>query len=145
MIKQHKKFIHDELKAAGLDTENSLHIIQNYKINSNDISHFSSYFISPINTLDYVLKDSYGRIFAIIIILEKYTSFEEAKIFSDFFAQHIKTIQEFCPFIYFINQYEIGFWDSENYPIRKVLSFHSFNNLEKYRLHNEKYITLSKR
>ena len=32
MIKPHKKFIHDELKAAGLDTENSLHIIQNYKI-----------------------------------------------------------------------------------------------------------------
>ena len=85
MIKQHKKFIHDELKAAGLDIENSLHIIQNYKINSNDISHFSSSFISPINTFDYVLKDSYGRIFAIIIILEKYTSFEEAKIFSDFF------------------------------------------------------------
>ena len=26
MIKPHKKFIHDELKAAGLDTENSLHM-----------------------------------------------------------------------------------------------------------------------
>lgn len=143
MIKPHKKFIHDELKAAGLDTENSLHIIQNYKINSNDISHFSSYFISPQNNLDYVLKDSNGQIFAIIIILDNYTSFEEVKIFSDFFAQHIKTIQGFCPFIYFIDQYEIGFWDSENYPIRKVLSFHSFNNLEKYKLRNEKYITLS--
>lgn len=143
MIKPHKKFIHDELKAAGLDTENSLHIIQNYKINSNDISHFSSYFISPINTLDYVFKDSHGKIFAIIIILEKHTSFEEVKIFSDFFAQHIKTIQGFCPFIYFINQYEIGFWDSENYPIRKILSFHSFNNLEKYKLRNGKHITLS--
>ena len=55
----------------------------------------------------------------------------------------IKNTQGFAPFIYITNGLEIEFWDSENYPIRKVLSYHSLEDLETYRKRNDNAIKLS--
>lgn len=139
MIEPHHAFIENELKIAGWNLEHSSYITQYSKINFDNIS-----FSPPLqNKMDLILKDSNGEIFAVLVKLDQNLSLQENKIFFDFFVQQIKNIQGFSPFVYFIENYEIGFWDSENYQIRKVLSFHSLEDLKKYRQRNEKSITLS--
>ena len=93
--------------------------------------------------VDYALLNKSGHIIAIVEAKKENKTIGSAKTQAEYYVRRIKNIQGFAPFIYITNGHEIEFWDIENYPVRRVLSYHSLNDLETYRKRHENNIKLS--
>lgn len=130
-----------ELNNCGWNVNDTLKVIQEYEIELDD--NLPTFFDRTKRYVDYVLLNKTGHIIAVVEAKRESKSVSSAKTQAEYYARRIKNIQGFTPFIYITNGNEIEFWDSENYPIRKVLSYHSLEDLETYRKRNENNIILS--
>lgn len=133
--------IDTELNNCGWNVNDTLKVIQEYEIELDD--NLPAFFDRTKRYVDYVLLNKTGHIIAVVEAKRESKSVSSAKTQAEYYARRIKNIQGFTPFIYITNGNEIEFWDSENYPIRKVLSYHSLEDLETYRKRNENNIILS--
>ena len=133
--------IDTELNNCGWNVNDTLKVIQEYEIELDD--NLPAFFDRTKRYVDYVLLNKTGHIIAVVEAKRESKSVQSAKTQAEYYARRIKNIQGFTPFIYITNGNEIEFWDSENYPIRKVLSYHSLEDLETYRKRNDNNIILS--
>ncbi|MEA1955209.1 MAG: type I restriction endonuclease [Campylobacterota bacterium] len=125
--------IDDELINCGWNINDITKVIQEYKIEFDKTKRF----------VDYALLNKTGHILAIVEAKRENKAVGSAKTQAEYYAREIKKNQGFAPFVYITNGLEIEFWDIENYPIRKVLSYHSLDDLETYRKRNDNSIVLS--
>ena len=135
------KLIDGELIKCGWNIADITKVIQEYEIKLDD--SLPPFFDKTKRYVDYALLNKTDHIIAIVEAKRDSKSVESAKTQAEYYAKRIENIQGFSPFIYITNGTEIEFWDSQNYPIRKVLSYHSLEDLETYRKRNENNITLS--
>jgi len=136
-----ENLIDSELNNCGWDVKNLTKVIQEYEIELD--SKLPAFFDKTKRYVDYALFNKMGKIIAIVEAKRDSKAVGSAKTQAEYYARRIKNVQGFTPFIYITNGLEIEFWDSENYPIRKVLSYHSLDDLEIYRKRNENNIQLS--
>lgn len=136
-----KNLIDDELKIAGWNIKDYSQVIEEFEIDLDDT--LPSHFDRTKRFVDYALKNKSGDIIAIVEAKREGKAVGSAKTQAEYYAIRIKNTQGFAPFIYITNGLEIEFWDSENYPIRKVLSYHSLEDLETYRKRSGNAIKLS--
>jgi type I restriction enzyme R subunit len=136
-----KNLIDNELKQCGWDISDPLNVIEEYEIELDD--NLPQFFDRTKRFVDYALLNKTGQIIALVEAKKETKSVGSAKTQAEYYARRIKNVQGFAPFIYITNGHEIEFWDSENYPIRKVLDYHSLEDLETYRKRNENNIILS--
>lgn len=133
--------IDKELNICGWTVNDHLKVIQEYEIKLDD--NLPKFFDRTKRYVDYALLNKTGQIIAVVEAKRDDKAVESAKTQAEYYARRIKNTQGFAPFIYITNGLEIEFWDSENYPIRKVLSYHSLEDLETYRKRNDNNIVLS--
>lgn len=136
-----KSLIDGKLKQAGWNIQDYSQIIEEYEIDLDNT--LPSHFDKTKRFADYALKNKAGNIIAIVEAKCEGKAVGSAKTQAEYYAIRIKNTQGFAPFIYITNGLEIEFWDSENYPIRTVLSYHSLEDLETYRKRNDNVIKLS--
>ena len=135
------QLIDTQLIKSGWDISDITKVVQEYEI---ELDHMlPSYLEKSKRYVDYALINKMGHIVAIVEAKSSTKSLDIAKTQAQYYAQRIKSKQGFTPFIYITNGLEIEFWDVENYPIRKVLAYHSLDDLETYRKRNENNIKLS--
>ena len=133
--------IDDELVKCGWNVNDITKVIQEYEIElDGDLPKF---FDVSKRFVDYVLLNKTGKIIAIVEAKRENKAIGSAKTQAEYYVRRIKNVQGFAPFVYITNGLEIEFWDTENYPIRKVLSYHSHEDLETYRKRNDNNIKLS--
>jgi len=135
------KLIDNELVKCGWNVNDVAKVIQEYEIELDD--DLPKFFDRTKRYVDYALLNKTGKIIAIVEAKRDGKAVGSAKTQAEYYARRIKNVQGFAPFIYITNGLEIEFWDSENYPIRKVLSYHSLDDLETYRKRNDNNIVLS--
>lgn len=133
--------IDNELKQCGWDIKDITKVVEEYEIELDD--DLPQFFDRTRRYVDYVLLNKSGHIIAIVEAKRENKSVGSAKTQAEYYVRRIKNVQGFAPFVYITNGLEIEFWDTENYPIRKVLSYHSLDDLETYRKRNENNIKLS--
>ena len=133
--------IDKELNSSGWDVKDITKVIQEYEIELDD--NLPAFFDKTKKFVDYVLLNKKGDIIAVVEAKRETKSVCLAKTQAEYYARRIENKQGFTPFIYITNGLEIEFWDSENYPIRKLLSYHSLEDLETYRKRNDNNIKLS--
>jgi type I restriction enzyme, R subunit len=133
--------IDKELNNSGWNINDTLKVIQEYEIELDD--NLPTFFDRTKRFVDYVLLNKTGQIIAVVEAKRENKAVESAKTQAEYYARRIKNKQGFAPFIYITNGNEIEFWDSENGIPRKVLSYHSLEDLETYRKRNENNIVLS--
>lgn len=129
------ELIDTELRKCGWDINDTTKVILEYEINLDDT--LPSNFNRSFRYVDYVLLNRQNKIIAIVEAKDKHKSVEQAKSQAEYYARRIENIQGFAPFIYITNGLEIEFWDSQNQPIRKVLSYHTLEDLEWLKFRNE--------
>ena len=133
--------IDNELIKCGWDINDIAKVIQEYEIElDNDLPNF---FDVSKRFVDYVLLNKTGKVIAIVEAKRDSKAVESATTQAGYYARRIKNTQGFAPFVYITNGLEIEFWDTKNYPMRKVLSYHSLDDLETYRKRNDNNIILS--
>lgn len=130
-----------ELNNCGWNVNDTLKVIQEYEIPLDE--NLPSHLDKAKRFVDYALLNKTGQIIAIIEAKRENKAVDSAKTQAEYYARRIKNTQGFAPFIYFTNGNEIKFWDCENGRPRKVLSYHSLEDLETYRKRNENNIVLS--
>ena len=135
------KLIDDELALCGWNVHDITKVVQEYEIDLDD--NLPKFFDVSKRYIDYALLNKMGHVLAVVEAKREGKSVGSATSQAQYYAQRIKNVQGFAPFVYITNGHEIEFWDTENYPIRKVLSYHSLENLERYRKRNENNIKLS--
>lgn len=135
------KLIDGELIECGWNISDITKVIQEYEIKLDD--SLPPFFDKTKRYVDYALLNKTNHIIAIVEAKRDSKSVESAKTQAEYYAKRIKNTQGFAPFVYITNGFEIEFWDTENYPIRTVLSYHSVDDLEAYRKRNDKHIKLS--
>lgn len=133
--------IDDELIKCGWNIKDITKVIEEYEIELDD--DLPQFFDRTKRYVDYALLNKSGHIIAIVEAKREGKSVGSAKTQAEYYVRRIKNTQGFAPFVYITNGLEIEFWDTENYPIRKVLSYHSLDDLETYRKRNDNNITLS--
>ncbi|NOQ32416.1 MAG: DEAD/DEAH box helicase [Helicobacteraceae bacterium] len=133
--------IDDELIKCGWNIKDIAKVVEEYEIELGD--NLPAFFDRTKRYVDYVLLNKIGKIIAIVEAKRENKAVGSAKTQAEYYVRRIKNIQGFAPFVYITNGLEIEFWDSENYPIRKVLSYHSLDDLETYRKRNDNNIKLS--
>ena len=135
------ELIDGELIKCGWNIQDHTRVIEEYEIELDDT--LPPHFDRTKRYVDYALLNKTGQIIAIVEAKRNSKAVGSAKTQAEYYARRIKNVQGFAPFIYITNGLEIEFWDSENYPIRKVLSYHSLDDLETYRKRNDNDIILS--
>ena len=133
--------IDNELIRCAWNVNDVSKVIQEYAIELDD--DLPPFFDRTKRYVDYALLNKAGHIIAIVEAKREGKAVGSAKTQAEYYVRRIKNTQGFAPFIYITNGHEIEFWDSENYPIRKVLSYHSLDDLETYRKRNDNNIKLS--
>ncbi len=133
--------IDDELIKCGWNIKDITKVVEEYEIELDD--NLSKFFDRTRRYVDYVLLNKTGHIIAIVEAKRETKAVGSAKTQAEYYVRRIKNTQGFAPFVYITNGLEIEFWDTENYPIRKVLSYHSLDDLETYRKRNDNNIKLS--
>ena len=136
-----KELIDTELHKCGWDINDTTKVIEEYEIDIDDT--LPANFNKSYRYVDYVLLNRQNKIIALVEAKDKYKSVGQAKSQAEYYARRIENIQGFTPFIYITNGLEIEFWDSQNQPIRKVLSYHSLEDLEWLKFRNENKQPLS--
>lgn len=139
--KTRTELIDKELNKCGWKVDDLSKVIQEYEIELDDT--LPEFFDRTKRYVDYALLNKTGNIIAIVEAKRENKAVGSAKTQAEYYARRIKNTQGFAPFIYITNGSEIEYWDSENYPIRKVLSYHSLEDLETYRKRNDNNIVLS--
>ena len=139
--KTRENLIDDELIKCGWNVKDITKVVEEYQIELDD--DLPPFFDRTKRFVDYVLLNKSGHIIAIVEAKRENKSVGSAKTQAEYYVRRIKNVQGFAPFVYITNGLEIEFWDSENYPIRKVLSYHSLDDLETYRKRNDNSIKLS--
>lgn len=135
------ELIDKELASCGWDINDTTKVILEYEIDFDDT--LPSNFNKSYRYVDYVLLNRQNKIIALVEAKDKYKSVGQAKSQAEYYARRIANIQGFTPFIYITNGLEIEFWDSQSQPIRKVLSYHSLEDLEWLKFRNENKQPLS--
>jgi len=125
--------IDKELIKCGWNVDDVTKVIQEYEIRVDGDTRY----------VDYALVNKTAHIIAIVEAKRQDRTLGNAKTQAEYYAKGIEKLQGFAPFVYITNGSEIEFWDTQNYPIRKVLSYHSLDDLETYRKRNENSIKLS--
>ncbi|EQB40418.1 hypothetical protein M947_01075 [Sulfurimonas hongkongensis] len=133
--------IDDELNKCGWDVKDITKVIQEYEIKLDE--YLPEFFNKTKRYVDYALINRVGEVIAIVEAKREDKTLGSAKTQAHYYAQRIKKTQGFAPFIYITNGHEIEFWDSENYPLREVLSYHSLDDLETYSKRNNNNTKLS--
>lgn len=133
--------IDGELAKCGWSIGDPTKVIEEYEIELDDT--LPPHFDRTKRFVDYALLNKTGHVIAIVEAKRESKAVGSAKTQAEYYARRIKNVQGFAPFIYITNGLEIEFWDSENYPIRNVLSYHSLDDLETYRKRNDNHIKLS--
>lgn len=133
--------IDDELIKCGWHIDDITKVIREKEIEID--GHLPSFFDKTKRFIDYALLNKSGQIIAIVEAKRESKNIGSAKTQAEYYARRIKNTQGFAPFIYITNGHDIEFWDSENYPSREVLSYHSLEDLETYRKRNDNNIKLS--
>jgi len=140
-VKTRIDLIDKELNKSGWDVKDITKVIQEYEIELDD--NLPAFFDKTKRFVDYVLLNKQGNIIAVVEAKRETKTVSSAKTQAEYYARRIENKQDFTPFIYITNGLEIEFWDSKNYPIRKLLSYHSLEDLETYRKRNDNNIKLS--
>lgn len=133
--------IDDELIKCGWHVDDITKVIKEKKIDIDE--DLPPFFDKTKRFIDYALLNKSGQIIAIVEAKRENKSIGSAKTQAEYYARRLKNTQGFAPFIYITNGHDMEFWDSENYPIREVLSYHSLEDLETYRKRNDNHIKLS--
>lgn len=133
--------IDDELIKCGWHIDDITKVIKEKEIEVDE--DLPPFFDKTKRFIDYALLNKSGQIIAIVEAKRENKNVGSAKTQAEYYARRIKNSQGFAPFIYITNGHEIEFWDSENYPLREVLSYHSLEDLETYRKRNDNHIKLS--
>ncbi len=133
--------IDDELNRCGWDVKDITKVVQEFEIKLDE--NLPEFFDRAKRYVDYALINRVGEVIAIVEAKREDKTLGSAKTQAQYYAQRIKNTQGFAPFIYITNGHEIEFWDSENYPIREVLSYHSLDDLETYSRRNNNNTKLS--
>jgi len=135
------KLINGELIKCGWNINDITKVVEEYEIKLDD--DLPKFFDRTRRYVDYVLLNKKNQIIAIVEAKRENKAVGSAKTQAEYYVRRIKNVQGFAPFVYITNGLEIEFWDTENYPIRKVLSYHSLDDLETYRKRNDNNIKLS--
>ncbi len=135
------ELIDTELQKCGWDTNDTTKVIKEHEIELDDT--LPENFNQSYRYVDYVLLNRQNKIIAIVEAKDKNLSIKQAKSQAEYYARRIANAQGFTPFIYITNGLEIEFWDSLNQSIRKVLSYHSLEDLEWLKFRNENKQPLS--
>lgn len=94
---------------------------------------------------DYALLGKDGLVLAVVEAKKSFKDPREGREQARQYAVEIyKQQKELMPLILFTNGYDIYFWDSENYPHRKVAGFPTRDDLERYHYANQHRKSLSK-
>jgi len=133
--------IDSELNKCGWDVKDITKVIQEYEIKLDE--NLPEFFDRAKRYVDYALINRVGEVIAVVEAKREDKTLGSAKTQAQYYAQRIKNTQGFTPFIYITNGQTIEFWDSENYPIREVLSYHSLDDLEAYSKRNNNNTKLS--
>ena len=133
--------IDNELIKCGWNIDDITKVIKEYEIDFDE--SLPLHLDKTKRYADYVLLNKSGQIIAVVEAKKESKSVGSAKTQAEYYVRRIKNVQGFAPFVYITNGLEIEFWDTENYPIRKVLSYHSLDDLETYRKRNDNNIKLS--
>ncbi|WP_373003274.1 DEAD/DEAH box helicase family protein [Sulfurimonas sp.] len=133
--------IDSELNKCGWDVSDITKVVQEYVIELDE--DLPEFFDRAKRYVDYALINKVGKVIAIVEAKREDKTLGSAKTQAQYYAQRIKNIQGFAPFIYLTNGHEIEFWDSENYPVREVLSYHSLDDLDTYFKRNNNNTKLS--
>ncbi|HUH41583.1 MAG TPA: DEAD/DEAH box helicase family protein [Sulfurimonas sp.] len=133
--------IDDELIKCGWHIDDITKVIKEKEIEVDE--DLPPFFDKTKRFIDYALLNKSGQIIAIVEAKRENKNVGSAKTQAEYYARRIKNSQGFAPFIYITNGHEIEFWDSENYPLREALSYHSLEDLETYRKRNDNNIKLS--
>lgn len=136
-----KELIDTELRKCGWDINDGTKVVLEYEIDLDDT--LPANFNRSFRYVDYVLLNRQNKIIAIVEAKDKHKSVEQAKSQAEYYARRIANVQGFAPFIYITNGLEIEFWDSQHQPIRKVLSYHTLEDLEWLKFRNENKHPLS--
>jgi type I restriction enzyme R subunit len=136
-----KELIDTELLKCGWDINDGTKVVLEYEIDLDET--LPANFNQSYRYVDYVLLNRQNKIIALVEAKDKHKSVEQAKSQAEYYARRIANVQGFTPFIYITNGLEIEFWDSLNQPIRKVLSYHSLEDLEWLKFRNENKQPLS--
>lgn len=139
--KTRSELIDTELQKSGWDINDTTKVILEHEIVLDDT--LPANFNQSYRYVDYVLLNRQNKIIALVEAKDKYKSVGQAKSQAEYYARRIANVQGFSPFIYITNGLEIEFWDSLNQPIRKVLSYHSIEDLEWLKFRNENKQPLS--
>jgi len=142
-----KEIIDKRLKLAGWDVSNPVHVTQELDIwvglpqgvREPETPYQGHLFA------DYALLSKDGK--PIAVVEAKKTSVD-AEIGKEQARNYAEKIQKAnggpMPFLFYTNGYEIFFWDTENYPPRKVFGFPTLADLERMRfLHDHNKILSS--
>jgi type I restriction enzyme R subunit len=142
-----KEIIDKRLKLAGWDVSNPVHVTQELDIwvglpqgvREPETPYQGHLFA------DYALLSKDGK--PIAVVEAKKTSVD-AEIGKEQARNYAEKIQKAnggpMPFVFYTNGYEIFFWDTENYPPRKVFGFPTLADLERMRfLHDHNKILSS--
>jgi type I restriction enzyme R subunit len=142
-----KEIIDKRLKLAGWDIGNPVHVTQELDIwvglpqgvREPETSYQGHLFA------DYALLSKDGK--PIAVVEAKKTSVD-AEIGKEQARNYAEKIQKAnggpMPFVFYTNGYEIFFWDTDNYPPRKVFGFPTLADLERMRfLHDHNKILSS--
>lgn len=135
------ELIDTELQKCGWDTDDTTKVIKEYEIELDDT--LPANFNQSYRYVDYVLLNQQNKIIALVEAKDKHISVKQAKSQAEYYARRIANTQDFTPFIYITNGLEIEFWDSLNQSIRKVLSYHSLEDLKWLKFRNENKQPLS--
>jgi len=140
-IETRTNLIDDELIRCGWNIKDITKVVEEYEIELDD--DLPKFFDRTKRYVDYALLNKKNQIIAVVEAKRENKAVGSAKTQAEYYVRRIKNIQGFAPFVYITNGLEIEFWDTENYPIRKVLSYHSLDDLETYRKRNDNNIKLS--
>jgi len=142
-----KEIIDKRLKLAGWDIDDPLHVTQELDIwvglpqgVKEPETPYQGYLFA-----DYALLSKDGK--PIAVVEAKKTSVD-AEIGKEQVRNYAEKIQKAnggpMPFVFYTNGYEIFFWDTDNYPPRKVFGFPTLTDLERMRfLHDHSKILSS--
>ena len=141
-----KEIIDRRLKLSGWNVSNPLHVTQELDIwvgLPQGIAEPQTPYQGHLFA-DYALLSKEGKPIAVVEAKKTSVDAEIGKEQARNYAEKIqKTNGGSMPFVFYTNGYDIFFWDTDNYPPRKVFGFPSISDLERMRFLHDNHKILS--
>jgi len=141
-----KEIIDRRLKLSGWNVSNPLHVTQELDIwvgLPQGIAEPQTPYQGHLFA-DYALLSKEGKPMAVVEAKKTSVDAEIGKEQARNYAEKIqKTNGGSMPFVFYTNGYDIFFWDTDNYPPRKVFGFPSISDLERMRFLHDNHKILS--